>query len=482
MENISKNTKIVIILGVLALVFALIGVTYAWFGVNVVNPLGSSMNIEFFDIGDIVFEDGNEIVFSEMYPGDVFSKEFTITKTEGNSEIEVYYAVNLVVRRNTLTAVSNDQFIYSLTGSTDGNGTVINAINQVVPYETVKIGNDYAVINGGETHTYNFTITLNETGSNQNSTRGKGFSGYIEIVSNKEYAYDGVEDNSETLVVNLNGGTTNPRLSSNYITGTAIELPTPVRENHIFMGWTVTGEEASIENNTLIMGSSTTRLTASWYDLNGLVAWYDGINNTAEGHNSEATTWYDSSGNEKTGTLNGGVWGHNYLSFNGTSDWVSLGVQNYDTPTVEIVYEVTAASGTSQYLIANVENGGYGIYVDSNATALVNSIYVTGNADYSNAYTNQITGTKNTASLTYDGSILKEYYNGSEKTVELVTGTIKSPESNTILVLGGNPSGSTVSSGYFNGKIYAVRIYNRALSAEEIEENYQTDKIRFGLE
>ena len=33
----------------------------------------------------------------------------------------------------------------------------------------------------------------------------------------------------------------------------------------------------------------------------------------------------------------------------------------------------------------------------------------------------------------------------------------------------------------FIGKIYAARIYDRALSSEEIQKNYNTDKARFGM-
>ena len=35
--------------------------------------------------------------------------------------------------------------------------------------------------------------------------------------------------------------------------------------------------------------------------------------------------------------------------------------------------------------------------------------------------------------------------------------------------------------GYLKGKVYAVRIYNRALSDEEVKQNYTVDKVRFGL-
>ena len=41
-------------------------------------------------------------------------------------------------------------------------------------------------------------------------------------------------------------------------------------------------------------------------------------------------------------------------------------------------------------------------------------------------------------------------------------------------------------SGYANGwrlkgKIYSIRVYNRALTQDEINHNYMVDKVRFGI-
>ena len=35
---------------------------------------------------------------------------------------------------------------------------------------------------------------------------------------------------------------------------------------------------------------------------------------------------------------------------------------------------------------------------------------------------------------------------------------------------------------YFNGTIYSVRVYNRALTDEEVQRNYELDKILYGVE
>lgn len=66
---------------------------------------------------------------------------------------------------------------------------------------------------------------------------------------------------------------------------------------------------------------------------------------------------------------------------------------------------------------------------------------------------------------------------------KMVSGAIKAPNANTILALGTNPSGTNAQQGaWLNGKIYSVHIYNRALTDEEIAQNYAIDKARFGIE
>ena len=61
-------------------------------------------------------------------------------------------------------------------------------------------------------------------------------------------------------------------------------------------------------------------------------------------------------------------------------------------------------------------------------------------------------------------------------------GKIGGPNQNTIMVLGANPSKNGVTSGFLNGTIYSVRIYNRALTDDEVMQNYKIDKMLYGVE
>ena len=84
------------------------------------------------------------------------------------------------VKSNTLTPVADNQFVHSLTstGNTN-NGTLVSFENQVVPEETIVLGT--GELNGYETHTYEYTISFNESGLDQNAAQGKTFQGQLSV-------------------------------------------------------------------------------------------------------------------------------------------------------------------------------------------------------------------------------------------------------------------------------------------------------------
>lgn len=64
--------------------------------------------------------------------------------------------------------------------------------------------------------------------------------------------------------------------------------------------------------------------------------------------------------------------------------------------------------------------------------------------------------------------MLNLYVNGGLVQYTTQAGEIVSPSNDTIMMIGAKPTGSRDEADYFAGKIYSVRIYNRALSAYEI--------------
>ena len=102
---------------------------------------------------------------------------------------------------------------------------------------------------------------------------------------------------------------------------------------------------------------------------------------------------------------------------------------------------------------------------------------------YKRQYANNTTKKNKIYSLSgsYNSQIISLYQNGLKTTTEL-SGSMKSAEKNTSLCLGTNPSADVGKSQWLNGKIYSVRIYNRALTDDEVQVNYKLDASRFNIE
>ena len=109
-------------------------------------------------------------------------------------------------------------------------------------------------------------------------------------------------------------------------------------------------------------------------------------------------------------------------------------------------------------------------------TAYINDTY---KFHYSN--NNSYNNIKYALSGRYDKKEISLFENGN-KTSENIQGTIKKTSGNTIMALATSPSENIAYSEFFNGTIYSVRIYNRALTDEEVMQNYKIDKMLYGVE
>ena len=220
------------------------------------------------------------------------------------------------------------------------------------------------------------------------------------------------------------------------------------------------------------------------YSSNGLMLWYDGYNNIGNSNyddNFSSTLWKDLSKNGKNGTLkNGPTWYGNYLSFDGSDDWVSIAQMNYDYATQEVVTLKSAVTGNNEYILGNQQNSGNGIIYSSSKNIMTDYYIGTGFNNISTSYDlNKI----NSNSVAYDGNALKLYSFGTLKNSLNISGKIIAPTGNTLMALGVNPYGSSYdANSFYKGNIYSVRIYNRALTENEIVHNYLYDKDRFNLE
>jgi hypothetical protein len=228
-----------------------------------------------------------------------------------------------------------------------------------------------------------------------------------------------------------------------------------------------------------ISGSSVTGETAKTFRYNnivkrGLIFHIDaGINDSYTGVGS---TIYDISGNEYIGTLtnaptfsttNGGC-----IVFDGSNDYIELNTNSMITGTqsftIESFYTITGANGGAlfgNYGVSTQSNtiwfsGQYGIYINAACYAASHPI---------TSGTHHMVATRNS-----DG-LVKLYLDGVLSNTATLNASITTPINYRI----GTDAGGTQEP--FAGNLYNMRVYNRDLSINEILQNYNIQKLKFGL-
>jgi hypothetical protein len=211
----------------------------------------------------------------------------------------------------------------------------------------------------------------------------------------------------------------------------------------------------------------------------GLVLALDAAN--TKSYPGSGTTWRDLSGNGNNGTLTNGPTYNSTnggsIVFDGLNDYVDIGVKGTLNPSTITVsaWMKPESSLSSKYIIRN-RTYGWGILI-TDSMKLATFVYT--NSSVSSAYTSDITLSSlyyNTV-FTFSNSNLNVYLNGT------LLNSVTTP-SNSIYyvenyVAVGRDANADVS--YFLGNISQVSVYNRALTAAEILQNYNATKGRYGL-
>jgi len=214
----------------------------------------------------------------------------------------------------------------------------------------------------------------------------------------------------------------------------------------------------------------------------GLVLCLDAGNTRS--YPGSGTAWTDLSGNANNGTLvnsptysstNGGN-----LTFNGTNQYGStpLSLGGYTAFTIAAWIKTTVVSKeiAATYGVTNI----FELWIStSNKVALY--VYATGGAfSYRTSVASITTGSWIYCVGVYNGSTttLNTYVNGILDN-GVLTGTIPASVAAgaSTVVIGNANTGSY----YFNGSMGQLSIYNRALSADEIAQNYNALRGRYGL-
>jgi hypothetical protein len=211
----------------------------------------------------------------------------------------------------------------------------------------------------------------------------------------------------------------------------------------------------------------------------GLVGYWDAAN--TKSYPGSGTTWNDLSSSKLTGTFNGTItYSSGSLTFDGTSGYVTANdLGNLSTWSCEAWAYKTASTAGLPTFICNAYPGINNKVNFALGHVSTNSTWGCGFYDGTWHYSPTITPSLNTwyhVAGTYNGAVLSLYINGvSQGTPTSYVGT---PTSSTAGIRIGrrwdNPE-------YFTGKIAAVKIYNRALTEVEIQQNFNALRGRFGL-
>lgn len=223
---------------------------------------------------------------------------------------------------------------------------------------------------------------------------------------------------------------------------------------------------------------------------NGLVLALDAADRNS--YPRSGTSWLDLSGNNNTGTLTNGPTFSNTnggnIVFDGTNDYVSITNNATLRPSTELTIEYTIKGATPSgwnpiigYGNGDYTNGNYLCWVETggalNSLCRINNGGVIEYRQYSGIGIS--TTTLKCMSFTMKiGDSIKSYYNG------INTNTPTNLPAGGSFYYGGTSSPYQIvglGGAWLNGSISYFRLYNRALTASEVLQNYNATRSRFGL-
>jgi hypothetical protein len=217
---------------------------------------------------------------------------------------------------------------------------------------------------------------------------------------------------------------------------------------------------------------------------NGLVLCLDAANKFS--YPGTGTTWTDLSGNSNNGTLTNGptfsAGNMGSILFDGTNDYVDMGSSTYCNLiniSVSVWVRVTSTSGYFLGRYYNTTVNGFFMYYDVASTKFSVDGRESGAAYLSRPTTNTYP-LNNWYNFTWTKSanVWSLYVNGSLD-VSSSIGNGTTPFSNNTMWLGGfNEGGAQY---YSSVNLSNVVIYNRALTAAEVLQNFSATRDRFGV-
>jgi hypothetical protein len=222
----------------------------------------------------------------------------------------------------------------------------------------------------------------------------------------------------------------------------------------------------------------------------GLVLYLDAANQKS--YPGSGTTWTDLSGNENNGTLLNGVGYDNQnqgsLTFNGSNQRIDLSASKFNlssfsislyfktnniaTDYLRLIHKADTTGSTRGFLIANSNINGKLVFAYQPS-------YTTGEI-LRRSTTIITTSTYYNVVMSYSTSSgIEIYFNGIKDVGETSTSpdTGWTSNSGNLFSIGSRAGGSQ----NFNGNISQVSIYNKALTASEIKQNFNALRGRYGI-
>jgi len=192
--------------------------------------------------------------------------------------------------------------------------------------------------------------------------------------------------------------------------------------------------------------------------------------------------WNDLSGNDNNGSLvNGPIFNSangGSIVFDGTNDRVDIShnsLYNFTTGlTISCWYKTTV--GINSYIVTKSNDSFYLCVGPTGTTANKMSFFLNGTSGgWLQSIANTNTGIWIYVSATWTGGVSYIYLNGILDISASRPGTLQTGTSPL------NLANRLDANSYLNGSIANFQLYNLALSASEITQNYNAQKSRFGL-
>lgn len=220
------------------------------------------------------------------------------------------------------------------------------------------------------------------------------------------------------------------------------------------------GKDTSNISNSKVISET----ASSDYVQDGLVLLLDGIQNIRGGHSTSTNVWEDLSGNNYDVTMKNITINENNMYFSGGSS-IMYSSNNIDAVSVEMVLELEESSQDSQYIAS------FGSLYKILAWTPSEKGFSLGHQK--KRYLVENLYKKNSISVQYSPDVM---YLNSKKLDNSLNMESWSSASKYPFMISGYANGWRL-----KGKIYSIRVYNRALTQDEINHNYEMDKKRFGI-